>query len=385
MSKTDNKAETKDKRVETELTPEVETAKPAKKKKKVPLFSIVAVVVALALVCLLITIIAPGLVDKLFRSTPLDRGDVVMTIGDYEVTAEMYTAVALELKYQYTSYYGANFFEKNPTMERQVLDEIEHYFRSKAAYLDYANELGIEITPEAEQEIRAMVEALRDAYGDEYWQLLLDTYGLSEELLVQMEIENWIMNKVDEALSDPDGELAHSVTDEERLEVANASGLLSAKHILITGSANAAQDAQKLALAQEILQRIEDGEDFETLRLQYSEDADEYASPGDFAFWDGYGERATAYADAVYYMNIDDVSDIVLVEEDGFRGYYIIMRTIPVRDDLDSYIVSVKIQDVIAERGEALDVRYARGYKYIKLNDILSPAEIQAEQDPDAA
>lgn len=343
------------------------------KKKASPLFTVVCVLVVLALVCLAVSIVAPDVVDRVFRSTPVQRGAVVMTIGEYEVTAEEYYYVALTVKSQYEANYGQYAFDKNPDLERQALSEIESYFKSKATQLAYARQMGIELTPEAEETVAAGIADMKEANGEEFFLSYLAGRAVSEELFYKIECDNWVMGRIQEQLFDPSGPYIQSITDEQRMQTSTEAGLMSAKHILITGSSNAAQDAAKLALAQQLLDRIRAGEDFETLAHQYTEDEHTHDPVNDLYNLGNY-ERPDAYEDAVYALEAGEISDIVTVEnEDGSRGYYIIMRTVPDYTVLDQYIVMQAADAEMTVMLEETEITYGRGYKYIRISQFTAP------------
>lgn len=391
MSKTSKKSPHKKELAETEKKTAAKGSdqkkssenKKKKDKKPFPLFTIVSVLVVLSLVCLAITIIAPGLVDRVFRSSPIERGDIVMTIGDYEVTAEEYIYTALIMKNSYTAYYGDNFFEKNPQMEQDVLETVETYFKSKAAQLAFAAEKGIVLTEEGEKEATVIIDKIKENLSEEEWQQMLSVGGATEELMFKIECDNWVMRQLDRYIFDPDGPYVTGITDEERIEASEELGLMCIKQILILGSNNAAQDAKKLALAEEIAQRLRDGEDFDTLMQEYSEDAEWENNPQGYFYFYGYGTIFPEIEDIVFGLEMGQHSGVISVLYEDYRAYYIVMRIVPELQDLDDYVIKLKVDAELKDLLETMKIKYARGYKYISMSQIEAPAADLPEGNPD--
>ena len=100
---------------------------------------------------------------------------------------------------------------------------------------------------------------------------------------------------------------------------------IRASHILISLSegASAADSAEARALAEELLGRIEAGEDFAALAQQYSDDAASGARDGDLGFF-GRDRMVAPFADAAYAL--EDIGDVSGVVETRF-GYHLIRLT----------------------------------------------------------
>ena len=117
-------------------------------------------------------------------------------------------------------------------------------------------------------------------------------------------------------------------------------GKASVKHILIsndeeTTEAVEGEDAEPVednrAKAEEILNRIRNGEDFDALMNEFNEDTAETEAGYTFTA----GEMTAAFERAAFALKIDEVSDIVESE----YGYHIIKR-IPGRYELEGYLKS---------------------------------------------
>ncbi|MGE4353234.1 MAG: peptidylprolyl isomerase [Oscillospiraceae bacterium] len=123
------------------------------------------------------------------------------------------------------------------------------------------------------------------------------------------------------------GENGEKITDKEALEYGENSGLMVAKHILLKTTDdddNALSDeekAEKLELAQEIIDRINNGEDFDTLMAEYNEDTGEAYYPDGYCFSDG--QMLTEFEDAVKALGPGEMTPEPV---ESSYGYHIILR-----------------------------------------------------------
>ena len=89
------------------------------------------------------------------------------------------------------------------------------------------------------------------------------------------------------------------------------AGHVRASHILV----------KKLSIAKEIKERINEGEDFSKLALQFS-DCPSKKKGGDLGFFKR-GDMVKEFENAVYSMKVGDISDPIKTQ----FGYHIIKRT----------------------------------------------------------
>ncbi|MBE2240334.1 MAG: peptidylprolyl isomerase [Caldilineaceae bacterium] len=78
-------------------------------------------------------------------------------------------------------------------------------------------------------------------------------------------------------------------------------------------------DAATLALANELRQRLENGEDFATLAAKYSDDPGSAANGGDLG-WFGRAQMVAPFADAAFSLAVDEISEPVKTD----FGYHLI-------------------------------------------------------------
>lgn len=191
----------------------------------------------------------------------------------------------------------------------------------------------------SEEKANSQTDQLITNYGEELITLNAQAQGLSsikqyKRKIVQFEH----LQAVETAMeNDPS---KYYPEDTSVLNDYIAEGKGSAKHILIKnddGSASAATEEgeeaapaeDKRAKAEEILGRINNGEDFDALMKEFNEDTGETEAGYTFTA----GEMAAPFEKAAFALKIGEVSDVV---ESQF-GYHIIKR-IPGRYELEGYL-----------------------------------------------
>lgn len=198
------------------------------------------------------------------------------------------------------------------------------------AYIEIGKRLGIELSADDEEEIAELKDGFVSQYGTELlFKSFLEIQEIDEEFIdmlctSQVYSEKLLALAVEE---DP-------VTDEE-LETAESSysnDKLNAKHILIStveddGITKLSEDeiAAKKVLADETYQRVLNGEDFDTLMFELSEDPGLETEPNGYIF--GAGEMVAPFESCVRSL---EENEIGFTESDF--GYHIIKR-LPVSEE----------------------------------------------------
>ena len=122
------------------------------------------------------------------------------------------------------------------------------------------------------------------------------------------------------------GENGASVPSEDELKQYFEDNYITAKHILIsttdpaTGEKRTDEEAKKKA--QSILDRINAGEDFDTLMTQYNEDPGMSQSPNGYTFTEG--QMVDEFYNGAKALGEGEVSGLIKSQ----YGYHIIMRTV---------------------------------------------------------
>lgn len=197
--------------------------------------------------------------------------------------------------------------------------------------LQKAKEMNISLDEEDKKEVtKRKNDYMKSVGGRENYNKNLKEMGLSDRILTDLLEDDIIIQKLMRKIIDENEDF--NITDEDAKEYYNnnpkqfeTGEQVRAKHILFStvdedGKPLPEEKIKKAkSLAKSILSRIKEGEDFDKLMEQYSED------PGLQNYPDGYtfaknGQMAKEFEDAAFTLEPGEVSDIV---ETQF-GYHII-------------------------------------------------------------
>lgn len=303
--------------------------------------------------------------EDYFDSTPVDdMNTVVMTINGNDITLEEYRYYFLNIKN--TLDYGDNSYwdgsseeevqEKHDTLKEQVLT----YLRNNYAVQAFAEKNNVSLTEEEEKNAEETFKKEKEEYMDLYsldekgWQDYMDSIFCTETLYINSSKRR-----------DLEYKMIRELYEDEFMEN-EMSDYVMAKHILI-GTTDVEYDAkeipedatdeeiekinaeneklkeeatkEKRAIAEEVLEKAKNGDDFDELITEYNEDPGEI--PDDDGKYEGYffttGEMVQEFEDAAFALGENEISDIVETD----YGYHIIKR-VPVSEKyLDENIVDI--------------------------------------------
>lgn len=227
-----------------------------------------------------------------------------------------------------------------------------------------AKEEGLTLTEDDQKEINKQKNTFVQQYGGENsFNEQLKSWQISEDTFDEILQDYKYASKLQEKYMAED-EKINNITDEEiqaKYDSEHEAALreqIFVKHILImpkeaTDTEAAVTDEQAQAQAQEILDRINAGEDFDTLMREYSDDLE--TSFDGYSFTHNDGQFIQEFDDAAYALAVNEVSGIVKTKD----GYHIIKR-LPlesdefpaldtVRDTVIEIIKSERYQTMVAE------------------------------------
>ncbi|MFS0639052.1 peptidylprolyl isomerase [Mesobacillus foraminis] len=163
-----------------------------------------------------------------------------------------------------------------------------------------------------DKEITEELQTYIDSYGgEEAFQSALEQSGLTEND-VKSDVENYL--KIEKLLK-PEVKVTEEEMKtyfDENKESFNEQEQVEASHILVDDKKTAEEVAQKLA----------DGQDFAELAKEYSTDASNAESGGELGYFSK-GEMAAEFEEAAFSMAKGEISDLVKTE----YGYHIIKVT----------------------------------------------------------
>lgn len=234
----------------------------------------------------------------------VDSSKTVMTVGDVGVTAGVYEF--------YLNSYKKSLDDETAKQMAQDQCEANHQI------IAVAKAMGIEFDEETQQKIADYKQQVVDSYDGGYEDFL------KENNLTDADIDTIIsVTYYAEELQKKMGE--KEFTDEEKREYFKEN-YRRAKHILIstkdmTTNEDLPEDkqAEAKAKAEELLERAKNGEDFDALVSEYSEDPGSKSNPDGYVFTDN--EMVPEFQDGVDSLK---PGEFTLVKSS--YGYHVIER-----------------------------------------------------------
>ncbi|MBO5670399.1 MAG: peptidylprolyl isomerase, partial [Clostridia bacterium] len=229
-----------------------------------------------------------------------DHGD--QTTGD-TVSYDEYRYYQLLYK-NYFDNGKEEYWTTNPEMKANVTDMYLREIRRNHAVQAECARYGISLS---EGELLALdrknAEFVAAFGGLDTFREALDMYYMTEYFFAYQGEMETLYSKLD-AYYRENGQILTNQADIRAM--LDTDAYVCAKHILIKNDAG--EDAAKnLALAQDILSRLNNGEDFDTLMNQYNEDPGMKSEPNGYHFFRG--EMVKSFEDAAFALEVGQISD----------------------------------------------------------------------------
>ena len=205
-----------------------------------------------------------------------------------------------------------------------------------------------------EEDVNAEIQSMKDTYGDQYDSIIEQNFGSEDELREIIRI-----SLLQEAAIAEDIE----ITEEDLEEEYNRQNTeIEAQHILV-----ADEDT-----ANEVKQKLDEGEDFAELAKEYSTDGSA-EDGGDLGYFST-GEMVPEFEEAAYNMEVDEISDPVQSQ----FGFHII-KVNDIRDKEESI---GKFEDVKEDlRRELLTKRMDVTKVQEKMDSLIEDAKVDIKID----
>ena len=282
-----------------------------------------------------------GVSSMMIHYKPLNEGaETVLTVNGDAVTADEYSGYMLYNKQYYASMYaqmGLTDLWSNEDMAKSLGASMPEAAEQQAIYarvvMQKFNELGLKLSYNEQKEMasvrrNSIANTTKDAYLNQIAQ-----FGFSDQTY-----QNFMyISQCYQALNDYYfGENGVNTPSDEDIQKYYEDNYITAKHILITTVDPASgetkrTDEEAKKEAQSILDRINAGEDFDTLMNQYSEDTGLSNNPNGYTFTEG--QMVTEFYDGAKALAEDEVSELVKSN----YGYHIIKRVKLDDSQLDNF------------------------------------------------
>ena len=282
-----------------------------------------------------------GVSSMMIHYKPLNEGaETVLTVNGDAVAADEYSGYMLYNMQYYASMYaqmGLTDLWSNKDMAKSLGASMPEAAEQQAIYarvvMQKFNELGLKLRYNEQKEMasvrrNSIANTTKDAYLNQIAQ-----FGFSDQTY-----QNFMyISQCYQALNDYYfGENGVNTPSDEDIQKYYEDNYITAKHILITTVDPASgetkrTDEEAKKEAQSILDRINAGEDFDTLMNQYSEDTGLSNNPNGYTFTEG--QMVTEFYDGAKALAEDEVSELVK----SSYGYHIIKRVKLDDSQLDNF------------------------------------------------
>ncbi len=315
--------------------------------------------IAAALIIALAIILVPLLNTK----SPILTNKTVLTIDGVKIPADEFSYYVGYVVDSYASYYGYDYFN-NETNFSSILNYVTQVLKEHYVVYNWALEEGYTLSDEEKQEVQQQIDDLKATYdSEEEFQDALKTSHLTEDLYEKMLLTDAVINKFSDAIYDSEtSKYAPDKADVDRLREEN--GIIASKHILLLSGETEEENGQILEKMNDILDRIRNGEDFDELMNEYSEDTGLADNPNGYTFMPV--EMVDEFYDATAALQVGEVSGIV----PSSYGFHIIKRIEPDYEETVNRLISIVVNDELQARLEKANVKLGSGFDKIKYSDF---------------
>lgn len=300
---------------------------------------------------------------------------VVMTIGGKDISAALYRYYLLNLRSQYGS-----ALADNEEMSGYIEEQIVSYLKEYAATDVMAKENSITVPDEAKTELDnyiAQVIAQIDAEENTSYADELVNANMTDAMFRDMQDNSLVQSQIYVSL------YQDKATDDEILDYIHEN-YVRVKHILIkTVDLDDEQKAEARSRADKVLERAKNGESFEDLVKEFSEDG----MDADIGYYFTTGEMVPEFEEKSFELAEDEISDIV----ESPYGYHIIKKYAmddshilsdeTLRSAAQDALCEAKFRADLSEIAEPLEVVYADDFEATrqKILDEYAAKEAQNE------
>ena len=244
-----------------------------------------------------------------------------------------------EYRYYFLSYKEAydggddSYWEENPEIKDSIREYVLREILRTYAMVSECEKNGLVLTQEEIDYINMENAKFVSSMGDQAsFRALLDSYFLTPYLYNTLGEFSLLGPKLSQHYVDTGVLLT---TDEDIRTYLDTDALIRCKHILISNDEGEDIEANR-QLANDILTRLNNGEDFDALMTEYTEDPGTESSPEGYYFFRG--QMVESFEDASFALEVGEMSGIV---ESDF-GFHIILRCEKEAEHIDQNFAALK-------------------------------------------
>lgn len=292
----------------------------------------------------------------------------VMTIGGKDISASLYRYYLLNLRSQYDG--GNSAMWDNNEMSDYVEQQVVSYLKEYAAAEVMADNLSITVSDDDKKELDnyiAQVIAKIDKEENTSYAAELESANMTDAMFRALQDNSLIQSQI--YVSKYQG----TATDEQILDYVHEN-YVRVKHILIkTVDLDDEQKAEARSRADNVLERAKNGENFEDLVKEYSEDG----MDPDTGYYFTTGQMVQEFEDKSFDLAEGEISDIV----ESKYGYHIIKKYAmdddyilsdeTLRSAAEDSICEEVFRTALSEVADTLEVVYADDFEATREKILL--------------
>ncbi len=308
------------------------------------------------------------IIDEIAPRTDLDK-QTLLTIDNVD-----FSAASVKYANVFMLDYMGQIQMSQEELDKMMEEEINNFYTLNTGVVKLCVENKIAIPKILfEENVTSQIEYAKDVYGED----MIDFFDEYLMMTPHFFCENMLVNIAFACLQDYYyGE--NGMAEDKDIVVANVladleeNDYIRAKHILVAfpddiekdenGNVVESAKAETLAKANEVLEKVNAGEDFDALIEKYGED------PGTASYPDGYvftkGQMVEAFETTSYALEEGEISGLV---ETPF-GYHIIMR-LPIDENSVlnteeySYAISDSVREIVTNAAKDFEIEYKEDYQ----------------------
>jgi len=248
---------------------------------------------------------------------------VVMTINDYNVPHDFYAYLFKNAKYYYDQGDEA-YWQKEGNDVKKIQDYVFDILKETYAVFTLADEYDITLSETDKLDIDDQIAQAKKSFGKNFETELKNAFMTEELFRYSLEIQQLETLLYEHIISEESGILK---ADDQTVTEGIKSEFARATHILFT-FANDIDRQKAIEDADKVLQKLKNGEDFETLKDEYSDDTSLNGNKNGYYF--APGEFANEFEYTAFKLKENEISEVV----ETSAGFHIVKR-LPLED---SYI-----------------------------------------------
>ncbi|MBR4880549.1 MAG: peptidylprolyl isomerase [Clostridia bacterium] len=285
------------------------------------------------------------------------KGKTVLTVGGEDISYDIY-------RYFYLNYKAEN----EDYTEEEIYDKAIDAISMDVALNLLADSQKVSLDKTDKKSVNEYVEASIANYGgkDAYLEALEENH-LTDELFRYFYSQQLLENKLREHMYSEMNNIIKS--DDETVEADIKENFMAAKQVLIRND-EGDDKAKNKALAEDILKKALDGEDFDTLVKEYSEDTTALTG---YTYYFTYGQLVEGFENAVACTSIGSVCEYVAESE---AGYHVVMRMPLDEEYIDSHFEELRdaykarsFNDMRKTLTESFEVEKSKDFDTLDFNE----------------